>query len=421
MRKNTLAPASLSLALVALGVLGGCGIENKVGAGGTDTGSLPVEACEPTAERCDGLDNDCDGAVDEDPTDPQRGYEDADGDGVGGVEVVACTLPDGTVDAGGDCDDAAPAVFPGAPEICDELDNDCDDAVDEADPDLVDGLVRYVDADLDGHGDPDSAFVSCDPAAGVTTADDCDDAEDFVYPGATEICDEIDEDCDGVLDPEDCECGGPADTGLVVAITNSQAEAAGYTMNLEWETVATGLGHSVRSVLLGDLASSSTLAGVDLLVVTVGVSTFPAGVEAGIAAFIDAGGSVYLQSEYHCPYSTNQAFANIVNGRGASFAWTGTISGDLYAGVSASGCIADYPSAFPGFDYYWYGCGGVGIPGFLRYGGSDIAFQFCPTDRSKGQIITTTDQDWVLRAGAEDHLLMANMLNALATHPLSCP
>ncbi len=412
--------------LFAAGALSACAIENKVGgeAQAEDSGRPEEEGeapCQPSAERCDGLDNDCDGASDEDAIDQGTWYLDLDGDGYGAEEVVACAQPADSVDEGGDCDDEAAAVHPGAPELCNDLDDDCDFAVDEADPDLVDGLILYLDADLDGHGDPGSAFVSCDPADGVPVSDDCDDTDGMVYPGATEICDEIDEDCDGVLDPDDCECGGLSGGGLVVAITDSRAEAVGYTMDLSWEGVVEGAGHTAQFVQLADLASSATLSGVDVLIVTSGVSTFPSGVEAGIAAFVDSGGSVYLQSEYYCAYSTNQAFANIAHGLGASFSWANTVSGDLYAGVTASGCLADFPTAFPGFDYYWYACEGSGIPGFLTYGGKDIAFQYCSTDHSKGQIITTTDQDWVLTSDATDHVLMANIVNALATHPLSCP
>ncbi|MEW5806737.1 MAG: MopE-related protein [Acidobacteriota bacterium] len=67
-------------------------------------------------------------------------------------------------------------------EICDGLDNDCDGTVDN-------GLTFDVDAD--GHSTPDSC---------AGTKDDCDDNDNTVYPGATEICDSKDNDCDVTID-----------------------------------------------------------------------------------------------------------------------------------------------------------------------------------------------------------------------------
>jgi hypothetical protein len=79
-------------------------------------------------EVCDGEDNDCDGAVDDDPTDPTTFYEDADHDGFGGaVAEIGCLQPKGAVLVAGDCDDAVPAVNPDATETCgDGIDDDCD-------------------------------------------------------------------------------------------------------------------------------------------------------------------------------------------------------------------------------------------------------------------------------------------------------
>lgn len=79
-------------------------------------------------ERCDGLDNDCDEAIDEEPIDGLSAYLDGDGDGFGGGEAtVTCALGDGYVEVGGDCDDDAAAVNPDAEEVCSNgVDDNCD-------------------------------------------------------------------------------------------------------------------------------------------------------------------------------------------------------------------------------------------------------------------------------------------------------
>ncbi|MEI6511108.1 MAG: putative metal-binding motif-containing protein [Candidatus Uhrbacteria bacterium] len=130
-------------------------------------------------EICDGADNDCDGAVPSDESD-------LDGDGF-------------NVCAGLDCDDASASSYPGAPESCDGADNDCDGAVDESD--ASDVTTWYVDVDGDGYGDASTGFVSCDAPIGyVADATDCDDSEASVNPGEHEICNGIDDDCDGDVD-----------------------------------------------------------------------------------------------------------------------------------------------------------------------------------------------------------------------------
>ncbi len=102
-----------------------------------------------------------------------------------------------------DCDPNDAEIHPGADEVCDELDNDCDGDVDEDDPM---GLTTfYEDADGDGFGDTSSTVDACFAPTGYgEDATDCDDTDAAVYPGAPDVCDEIDDnDCDGATDPSE--------------------------------------------------------------------------------------------------------------------------------------------------------------------------------------------------------------------------
>ena len=138
-------------------------------------------------EVCDGIDNDCDDAVDDaddslDSRSASTWYADADGDGFGdeGDTVLACEAPDGRVEAsaaGFDCMDSSPAHYPGAPE------SDCTDPEDYN----CDGSVAYEDRDGDG-------WAACA---------ECDDTNSTVNPDAVEVCDGIDNDCDGSADDAD--------------------------------------------------------------------------------------------------------------------------------------------------------------------------------------------------------------------------
>jgi len=125
-------------------------------------------------------------------------YVDADGDGFGddatGVEL--CAQPANTVTIGGDCDDADTTIFPGATELCDGFDNNCNGVSDE-------GLIfntYFVDADNDNFGTGAGESLCEDPGVGyVLVGGDCNDNNDAIFPGATEILDNgIDENCDGV-------------------------------------------------------------------------------------------------------------------------------------------------------------------------------------------------------------------------------
>ena len=147
-------------------------------------------------EQCDGKDNDCDGAVDESVT--NTWYRDVDGDGYGisSSTTSTCNRPDGYAGTAGDCNDNNASVNPGATEVCNDLDDDCDTSVDE-------GLksTYYQDQDGDGYGNSSTSLQACSKPTGYATRPgDCNDTNAVIYPGATEVCDSLDNNCNAVVD-----------------------------------------------------------------------------------------------------------------------------------------------------------------------------------------------------------------------------
>jgi hypothetical protein len=172
-------------------------------------------------------------------------YPDVDQDGRGDRNASPTSFCNG-VPAGyvtspaDDCDDTRPSVRPGLPERCNDLDDNCDGNLNEGFPapntvctdaatqcaglsacDSVSGtsicqLTQtpqnwVMDADGDGFGSG-AAIQSCvSPGSGyVTQGGDCNDGNRFTFPGATEICDQEDNNCDGQPEAASvCPAGGP--------------------------------------------------------------------------------------------------------------------------------------------------------------------------------------------------------------------
>ena len=179
----------------------------------------------PTAsEVCNGFDDNCNGMTDESlPTSIY--YPDCDADNFGQsalpsprgcappMMAPSCTMPSPTaqwVTTAGDCNDAAPSINPGATEACNGIDDNCNGMIDEG----VSHSSYYPDCDGDHFGDITAtgtmsctapvappACASSGPGTGwVTTATDCDDRHASAHPGGTEVCDGVDNNCDGVVD-----------------------------------------------------------------------------------------------------------------------------------------------------------------------------------------------------------------------------
>jgi hypothetical protein len=125
-------------------------------------------------ELCNGLDDDCDGEVPDNEID-------YDGDG-----YRVCD---------GDCRDLAPWANPGAVEKCDYADDDCDGQIDEG---------FFVGAPCSGIGVCEDGHIECSPS-NLTVCNTLPGGSLYNQPEEVDLCDDLDNDCDGQED-EGCEC-----------------------------------------------------------------------------------------------------------------------------------------------------------------------------------------------------------------------
>ncbi|MBS1148973.1 MAG: regulator of chromosome condensation [Myxococcaceae bacterium] len=152
-------------------------------------------------EICDRIDNNCDSIIDEGLTTSSY-YKDADGDSIGSAEKTGegCSAPPaGSVTSTGDCNDADKNVRPGVAETCNGIDDDCDGVKDNGLP----FQDFYLDGDGDGFGNSTGTPVSScqlNEQGRVANKGDCNDTNPTVKPGIAELCNKVDDNCDGQVD-----------------------------------------------------------------------------------------------------------------------------------------------------------------------------------------------------------------------------
>ena len=191
-----------------------------------------------------GTDEDCDGV--------ESCYRDADNDNWG-VNVVQDSTDLDCADANeapvtGDCNDGNPNVFPGAPEVVnDGIDQDCD------------GVEScYRDADNDDWGVnvvQDSTDLDCVDAFEATVTGDCEDGNPAINPGATEICNGLDDNCDTQIDPFPAPAGVPS-FSLTSAMGSTQLSWPSVPSATVYDVVKGGLQSLASSV--GDFTAATT-------------------------------------------------------------------------------------------------------------------------------------------------------------------
>ena len=182
----------------------------------------------PATEVCgDAIDNDCNGKTDEENSvgcGMQCPDSDKDGYGAGGGKCVCGIDPDTLPFSCDDCNDGSGTISPGKVEICNNLDDNCNGETDESGSKGC--TVFFADADGDGFGNSTQTACLCKVTGGWTSATgDCNDAPGSgfdVHPGAEELCNGIDDNCNGKIDEQDA-------TGCLLYFVDQDGDGYGVT------------------------------------------------------------------------------------------------------------------------------------------------------------------------------------------------
>ena len=411
---RSLSPGVLLISLALAAGLAGCGDKDGGGSdggdsdggtddggdGGGDGGSGDDSGA---SDGCNGVDDDGDGVVDEEPD--TVWYPDSDKDGYGdddGADATRCEGGGGWTDVGGDCDDDDSSISPAAVEVwyddvdqdCDEWSDwdadgdgydadsslggdgdDCDDTDDDVNPGASDTPYNGEDEDCDGEDllDADGDGFDSERADG----DDCDDTNAEIHPDAVEICmDDEDNDCDAVWDR--CELSD----GVVVAGTTADEAAGGAVLvtDLDGDAVADlvigAAGGSAGAIygVYGPLSASTSVSAAgagrvgeadgDALGAALGAADLDGD---GIAELVlgapgagDGAGAAYVFSGPVTGSSSLDAAAGTISGSdGVGIIGTSLVAADLdhdgLGDVAVAGALGDEAGTWTATVWLWSG------------------------------------------------------------------
>lgn len=200
---------------------------------------------------------------------------------------------------------------------------------------------------------------------------------------------------------------------LHITIIESSITNSGHKQDLEWKAAATNMGHTSSIVPQSTLDNTNFFSGTDILIISSLTTTMGTGRVNNVRQFLMAGKPVYIQSEYKSTFGTNIAFQSLVNTLGGTFNWTGTVQGVL-APMAVSSPFSNTSNNVSPLNYFWWGCAGVGnntVFPFLTYNNQYFGFSFSPPNSTFGNLITTSDQDWIIQMTAP--LLLENIITHL--------
>ncbi len=177
--------------------------------------------------------------------------------------------------SGPDCDDTNASINPGAVEICDGIDNDCDTLIDDADPGVTGRSTWYADTDADGYGGPASSTAACTQPVGYAANNtDCNDGNAAIHPGAAEVCNGVDDNCNGQTD-EGGVCGSK--DLIISALTEPATGIPGSPINITDTTKNNGTGTAGASTTKFYWSANNTLDAGDTLLGSRAVPALAAG------------------------------------------------------------------------------------------------------------------------------------------------